>query len=176
MTSLSSVKDPDWYFKHTMKHILNQSWLVLRVCVCVHTRLLWSKISSHSQKSFCFPTLGNYLTLCSFHSNWFFNSFPQLKIVLNEHLGFIYQVGFHPEILSMIDMREKDKKHIQNTVTTTDVKNDGLVTFHFPRVRLVTLDSWMFLLVSRKTQKVNVVKIIADFHILKLFNCKSMFL
>lgn len=77
----------------------------------------------------------------------------------------------------MTDMRGKDEKQIQNTVTTTDVTNYGLVTFHFPRVRLVTLGSYeMFLLVSRKTKKTNVVNITAVFHTLKLFNCKSMFL
>lgn len=165
---------------HTMKPIiLNQSWLVLRVRVCVHTRLRWSEISSHSQKCFCIPiiTLGNSLTLCSFHSNWFFNSFPQLKIVLNEHLGYIHQVGFHPEILSMIDRKDKDEKQIQNTVTNHYWRHKLWTgNISFPTCQ-VTLDSdEIILLVSRKTQKANVVNIIAVFHTLKLFNCKSMFL
>lgn len=159
--------------------LLNQSWLVLRVRVCVHTRLRWSEISSHSQKCFCIPiiTLGNSLTLCSFHSNWFFNSFPQLKIVLNEHLGYIHQVGFHPEILSMIDRKDKDEKQIQNTVTNHYWRHKLWTgNISFPTCQ-VTLDSdEIILLVSRKTQKANVVNIIAVFHTLKLFNCKSMFL
>jgi len=66
------MKDPDWYLKRTQWNLLvNQSWLVPRVCVwlCVQGCNCSYPIFPVKQKSFCYKVImGTYVSdIIPFH-------------------------------------------------------------------------------------------------------------
>lgn len=103
---------------HTMKPVLfNQSWLVLRVCVCAYKVVIIQYFQSQAKELLFSHNNFRILfqTVC-FTELLFFTTESCSKLRL-----YVYQVCFHLEILSMIDMREKDEMQLQSKVTTTDV-------------------------------------------------------